>query len=211
MIQRLGLAGLTLAMCSIQAGCASTRARGPEVYREAGFPNSLWAHELTDEATVLLVTDPRRAETLLLRALTSDPGYGPAHGALGQVYFGRGQFYEAAGELDRARRLMPGHPEPAENLARALEHAAKHLKVRILSPEGPKLNQKAAAATSAVLPRSLRSSRLIDYGRSQPTQERSLDGGKQDQAASAEPPTPIGSTDPAGPGANSSHGRSRLH
>src|SRR4030095_16586082 len=51
--------------------------------------------------------------------------FGPAHNNLGVVYLKAGKLYEAAGEFEWARKLMPGHPDPRMNLALTLEQAGQ--------------------------------------------------------------------------------------
>ena len=41
------------------------------------------------------------------------------------LYLQQGKLYEAAGEFEWARKLMPGHPDPRMNLAVALERAGR--------------------------------------------------------------------------------------
>jgi tetratricopeptide (TPR) repeat protein len=41
------------------------------------------------------------------------------------VYLSQGKLYEAAGEFEFARKLLPGHPDPRVNLAIALERAGR--------------------------------------------------------------------------------------
>ena len=41
------------------------------------------------------------------------------------IHLERGELYEAAGEFERARKVMPGHPDPRVNLAIALEQAGR--------------------------------------------------------------------------------------
>lgn len=58
-------------------------------------------------------------------ALTADVRYGPAHNNLGKVYFARKNWYKAAWEFENARRLMPRHPGPRNNLGLVLERAGE--------------------------------------------------------------------------------------
>ncbi|MBK9189388.1 MAG: tetratricopeptide repeat protein [Phycisphaerales bacterium] len=77
------------------------------------------------EAADLIATDPPRAEALLRDALNADLYNGPAHNNLGAVFLSQGKLYEAAGEFEWARKLMPGHPDPRLNLALVLEKAGR--------------------------------------------------------------------------------------
>lgn len=65
------------------------------------------------------------AEALLREALSADLHHGPAHNNLGIIYLAQGKLYEAAGEFEWARKLMPGHPDPRINLALTLESAGR--------------------------------------------------------------------------------------
>ena len=67
----------------------------------------------------------RKAEQLLRKALSHDLYHGPAHNNLGVLYLKQGKLYEAAGEFEWARKLMPGHPDPRVNLALTLERAGR--------------------------------------------------------------------------------------
>jgi Flp pilus assembly protein TadD len=73
----------------------------------------------------MLASDPHAAELLLREALSADLYFGPAHNNLGVLYLEQGKLYEAAGEFEWARKLMPGHPDPRMNLALTLEQAGK--------------------------------------------------------------------------------------
>lgn len=107
------------------AGCASTASKGPytplgEVQRDPAR-----SQQLMLEAADLIATDPPRAEALLRDALNADLYNGPAHNNLGAVFLSQGKLYEAAGEFEWARKLMPGHPDPRLNLALVLEKAGR--------------------------------------------------------------------------------------
>jgi len=83
------------------------------------------AQVLSHAAADLLGEDPDRAEALLREALTADLFFGPAHNNLGVLHLQAGRLYEAAGEFEWARKLMPGHPDPRMNLALTLERAGQ--------------------------------------------------------------------------------------
>lgn len=87
--------------------------------------NSERAGRLTREAAALIHSNPGKAEELLRAALTADLYHGPAHNNLGVLYLKQGKLYEAAGEFEWARKLMPGHPDPRMNLALTLERAGR--------------------------------------------------------------------------------------
>ncbi|MBC7834878.1 MAG: tetratricopeptide repeat protein, partial [Phycisphaerales bacterium] len=83
------------------------------------------AQRLTLEATEFIDSDSEQAEKLLREALTFDLYHGPAHNNLGAIFLQRGLLFEAAGEFEWARKLMPGHPDPRLNLALTLEQAGR--------------------------------------------------------------------------------------
>jgi Tfp pilus assembly protein PilF len=112
---------LLLAVTVLPA-CRSTSPYAPqdEVRRD-----SLRAQELTQEAARLMDASPTRAEELLREALAADLYHGPAHNNLGVLYLKQSKLYEAAGEFEWAKKLMPGHPDPRMNLALTLERAGR--------------------------------------------------------------------------------------
>jgi tetratricopeptide (TPR) repeat protein len=72
-----------------------------------------------------MVSDPAKAEALLREALTADLYHGPAHNNLGVLFLKQDRLYEAAGEFEWARKLLPGHPDPRLNLSLTLESAGR--------------------------------------------------------------------------------------
>jgi tetratricopeptide (TPR) repeat protein len=83
------------------------------------------AERLTKLAADLIEEHPEDAEQLLREALGHDLFFGPAHNNLGVVYLQQDRLYDAAGEFEWARKLMPGHPDPRLNLAITLERAGR--------------------------------------------------------------------------------------
>lgn len=112
----LGLALATGMACS----SAET---GPYRPANAQTRDSTRAGKLSREAADLVSSDPKQAEELLREALTADLFCGAAHNNLGVLYLKQGKLYEAANELEWARKLLPGDPEPRLNLALTLERA----------------------------------------------------------------------------------------
>jgi len=104
--------------------CRSTK-NGPYDPRVEAGRNTVHAQELNARAADALASDPAEAERLLRAALGADLFFGPAHNNLGVLYLKQGKLYEAAGEFEWARKLMPGHPDPRMNLALTLEQAGK--------------------------------------------------------------------------------------
>jgi len=83
------------------------------------------ADRLNQEGADLMATEPAKAETLFREALAADLYHGPAHNNLGVLFLGRNKLYEAAGEFEWARKLLPGHPDPRLNLSLTLESAGR--------------------------------------------------------------------------------------
>jgi len=119
-------AGIAVALASavfvFAAGCASST-RGPYAELSEQQRSPMRAETLTREAADLIGVDDDKAERLLREALAADLYHGPAHNNLGVVFLNRGLLYEAAGEFEWARKLMPGNPDPRLNLALTLERA----------------------------------------------------------------------------------------
>jgi tetratricopeptide (TPR) repeat protein len=117
-----------IAVCVLGLGlgaCKSPSGNGPyEAVSEQQRDVAL-ALELNGQAADMLQSDPEGAEALLREALTADLFCAPAHNNLGVVFLGQGKLYEAAGEFEWARKLLPGHPDPRVNLALVLESAGK--------------------------------------------------------------------------------------
>lgn len=105
-------------------GCAATKT-APYTPQAEVARNPLEAQKLTQQACKVVGENDERAEELLREALTADLYYGPAHNNLGAVYLRQGKLYEAAGEFEWSRKLMPGNPEPRMNLALTLERAGR--------------------------------------------------------------------------------------
>lgn len=114
-----------LAVLVLVSGCATTKPPGPYSPLSEAGPDPAAAQRLTQEAVALMVSEPARAESLLREALNSDLYNGPAHNNLGALFLAQGKLYEAAGEFEWARKLMPGHPDPRLNLALTLEKAGR--------------------------------------------------------------------------------------
>ena len=74
------------------------------------------------------------------KALAADVEYGPAHNNLGKVYFKQADWYKAAWEFEYARKLMPKHAEPCNNLALVLEQAGELDRAVILYREATVLD-----------------------------------------------------------------------
>lgn len=104
-------------------GC--TTGSGPYQPADPQRRDTAKAESLTRQAADLIESDPADAERLLRQALTADLFHGPAHNNLGVIYLNAGKIYEAAGEFEWARKLMPGHPDPRLNLGLALERGGR--------------------------------------------------------------------------------------
>ena len=114
------------ATLTLAAACASNHA-GPYAPLDETRRDTALAERLTRRAADLITSDPAQAEALLRDALAADLYHGPAHNNLGVLYLKMepSRLYEAAGEFEWARKLMPGHPDPRLNLAYTLELAGR--------------------------------------------------------------------------------------
>ncbi len=132
-IARAGQLAFLCFMVALQAlmsapGCSSARSarENPYTTPSADSRDPLRAQELTQNAAKLMHTDHQQAESLLREALNADLYHGPAHNNLGVLYLHQDKLYEAAGEFEWARKLMPGHPDPRMNLGLTLEKAGRY-------------------------------------------------------------------------------------
>lgn len=114
---------ITLGAALALSACAS--GSGPYQPADPQRRDSAKAESLTRQAADLIESNPAEAERLLRQALTADLFHGPAHNNLGVIYLNAGKLYEAAGEFEWARKLMPGHPDPRLNLGLALERGGR--------------------------------------------------------------------------------------
>ncbi|MGE3108834.1 MAG: hypothetical protein AB7O77_10865 [Phycisphaerales bacterium] len=124
------LALLSAALAALIAfclgACASTRT-DPYAPLSESRRDTARAEQLSRQAAQLIDSDSSKAEALLRDALAADLYHGPAHNNLGVVYLKMDppRLYEAAGEFEWARKLMPGSPDPRLNLALTLEIAGR--------------------------------------------------------------------------------------
>jgi tetratricopeptide (TPR) repeat protein len=120
-------AALLAAALALTLGCANRPSPRAGPYQPLGESarDPRAADRLNAEATGILTKDPAKAERLLREALTADLFHGPAHNNLGVLYLAQGRLYEAAGEFEWCRKLMPSHPDPRVNLAMTLERAGR--------------------------------------------------------------------------------------
>lgn len=119
MIPRVRL--LCLALLVVGGGCRSPGGGGASVSQATPT-----AQADTAQAYELIRREKyAEAEPLLLRAVETDPVYGPAHNDLGLIYYRTDRLYQAAWELELASRQMPHQPEPLNNLGLVLERAGK--------------------------------------------------------------------------------------
>ncbi len=114
-----------LVACALFAAACQSGPRGPYSPVTEGARDTDKAQRLTREAAAIIDAKPAKAESLLREALDSDLYFGPAHNNLGVLYLRQGKLYEAAGEFEWARKLMPGHPDPRINLALVFEKAGR--------------------------------------------------------------------------------------
>lgn len=133
------------------AGCATTEVvDSPDLYqtRPDGSPGDTGAAEAKNAAAIDLMDAGEHdgAAQLLREALTADVMYGPAHNSLGRVYYEQGRYYLAAWEFEYAVKLMPGVPEPRNNLGLVFETVdrldravAYYREARQMEPDNPQI------------------------------------------------------------------------
>jgi tetratricopeptide (TPR) repeat protein len=123
---RLAWAFAAICIAGVLGACRSSAdAVGPYTPPSAAARDTTKAEALNREAADLLESERGRAEDLLRQALTADIFFGPAHNNLGVLFLMQEKLYEAAGEFEWAKKLMPGHPDPRVNLALVLELAGR--------------------------------------------------------------------------------------
>jgi len=114
---------------ALLTGCSSAKKTDPYAPASEAARDTQRAIALNNEALPYMdkgdLSSMNRAEELLRQALSADLYFGPAHNNLGVIYLQEGKYYEAAGEFEWARRLLPGHPDPRVNLAMTLESAGR--------------------------------------------------------------------------------------
>jgi len=119
--------GVCIAM--ILGGCSTSKKSDPYAPVSEAERDTQKAIALNNEALPYMdkgdLSSLDKAEGLLRQALAADLYFGPAHNNLGVIYLQEGKYYEAAGEFEWARRLLPGHPDPRVNLAMTLETAGR--------------------------------------------------------------------------------------
>lgn len=116
---------LMLLAAAALGACSSSRKTTPYDPISQADRRPEEAERLNLRAADLLEKTPEEAEHLLRDALAADLYCGPAHNNLGVLYLKQGKLYEAAGEFEWARKLLPGHPDPRLNLALTLERAGR--------------------------------------------------------------------------------------
>lgn len=106
-------------------GCARFQAKKTISYttvESSSSGNSKAARRRFDKALLFMEAgDLKRAEQCLQEALLADVSFGPAHNALGKVYYDQEKYYLAAWEFEHAIKTMPDRPEPINNLGLVYE------------------------------------------------------------------------------------------
>ncbi|MFO0859141.1 MAG: tetratricopeptide repeat protein [Phycisphaerales bacterium] len=117
------------ALALLVSGCVSSKPTDPYAPVSEQTRDTQRATALNAEALKYMekpdASSQKKAEELLRQSLAADLYFGPAHNNLGVLYLQQGKLYEAAGEFEWARRLLPGHPDPRVNLAMTLESAGR--------------------------------------------------------------------------------------
>jgi tetratricopeptide (TPR) repeat protein len=112
-------------LLALMVGACVSKPESPYAGTAESERNPAEAERLTKEGVAAIDSEPARAEELFRRALAADLYHAPAHNNLGTLLLRRGRLYEAAGEFEWAKRLLPGHPDPRLNLALTLEKAGR--------------------------------------------------------------------------------------
>lgn len=89
-----------------------------------GDPESAELH-FREAMDLLCANKVCEAEQTLHQSLICDDTFGPAHNALGKIYFDQKKFYLAAWEFEHANQLMPTRPEPLNNLGLVYEEVGQ--------------------------------------------------------------------------------------
>ncbi len=116
---------LSLALC---AGCATAPRSSSTVVRLDDVPSADSARARTENDAAVALMDRDKlpdAMAALRRAITADPGFGPAHNNLGIVALRQSQPMVAATAFERAADLMPRAPAPRDNLGLVFESAGR--------------------------------------------------------------------------------------
>ena len=110
---------------ALLAGCSLPSRRPARPYETVAVDphrDTEAARAETGRGRALLdIGDPAAAEQALKAACQADLFYGPAHNNLGVAYYRQKKHYLAAWEFQYAARLMPGKPEPKNNLGMVME------------------------------------------------------------------------------------------
>lgn len=162
---RYALGGLAIASSAMSSGCAPfvrqstpsymTVQADPRHDTEAARRHHRQAMRTINKAMHhgIREVDLTRTEQHLQDALVADVRFGPAHNALGIVYYRRNQLYLAAWEFEYAAKLMPDRYEPFNNLGMVYEAAGKfeeaasyYSQAREMAPTEPEVVSNLARA-----------------------------------------------------------------
>lgn len=102
------------------AGCAGARTGASD-----SGAGTVDARALASAAAEAMASDPAGAERLAREAVRADSYCGEAHNNLGAALLRRADLAGAAEHFERARLLLPGHPDPRLNLALVYERAGR--------------------------------------------------------------------------------------
>jgi Flp pilus assembly protein TadD len=129
MARKIASVGLLACAC-LAAGCSPTAwswpgqsSRGRTVTAQSLRDPNAALRENEAGLALLAKGDLDQARAAFLRALAADAEFGPAENNLGKVSLMQGDLHEAARRFDEARRLMPRHAGPCNNLGLVYEEA----------------------------------------------------------------------------------------
>ena len=141
---------ISITTAILMLGCSASPKNQKDAYATIDptiQQNTQVAIKSNSKATEFISTGQyQEAETELKKALEADITYGPAHSNLGSVYYFQKNYYLAAWEFEYAAKLMPGRPEPKNNLGLVYEAVGRidnaveeYGKAVALGPENPEL------------------------------------------------------------------------
>lgn len=127
LICRLLLALMSLAVAGCASRSASTAPSGEYRTITAAPRRDLDAAIKANQQGLEQLAKGQTAKAIeaFQAALTADVTFGPAHNNLGTIYYGQRDYYKAAWEFEYAIKLMPGQPQPRNNLGLVYEAVGK--------------------------------------------------------------------------------------
>ena len=129
-MRRATSTSLSIVVILLSAGCGHNTTAGSQdgAYRTITVDpgrDTEAARRLNEKGLKQLAEgDLDASEATFKKALEADVRFGPAHNNLGRVYYAKRQWHDAAWEFEYARKLMPQHAGPPNNLGLIYLHAS---------------------------------------------------------------------------------------